>query len=209
MVRTTHGTTRRCRTQAARRTKQAAAKHAASPTTTAPAAKTPTGVPSTGNPIAPIGPCADADLVPSQATVEAVRAAIVCLVNQERAKAGLGALNASSQMQSAADGFSLRMVLERFFAHVAPDGSDLLSRVLGSGYAATGGSYQLAENIGWGTGSLATPAAMVQGWMNSADHRANILTAAFRDTGVGIALGAPTATGGSSAATFTQDFGVR
>src|SRR5436190_1372105 len=45
----------------------------------------------------------------------------------------------------------------------------------------------LAENLGWGTGVLSTPQAIVAGWMTSAPHRANILDPDLEDMGVGIA----------------------
>src|SRR5437763_1411054 len=52
-----------------------------------------------------------------------------------------------------------------------------------------------------------TPAqAIVNGWMNSPPHRANILHGAFRDIGIGIKLGAP-GQGLSGGATYVTDFG--
>ncbi len=46
--------------------------------------------------------------------------------------------------------------------------------------------YEVGENIAWGTLWLATPKAIVAGWMASPGHRANILDATFKDTGVGV-----------------------
>ena len=45
---------------------------------------------------------------------------------------------------------------------------------------------------------------MVRAWMNSAGHRANILSRSFKQIGIGIANGAPN---GGSGATYATDFG--
>jgi uncharacterized protein YkwD len=48
---------------------------------------------------------------------------------------------------------------------------------------------------------------MMQSWMNSAPHRANILTRGFRAVGIGVAAGVPGAASGGG--TYTTDFGFR
>ena len=68
------------------------------------------------------------------------------------------------------------------------------------------GNWTIGENIAWGSGALATPRAIVNGWMHSPGHRANILRASFRDIGIGIRLGAP-GPGLSGGATYVTDFG--
>ena len=57
------------------------------------------------------------------------------------------------------------------------------------------------------TGTLATPAQTVRGWMNSPPHRRNMLDRGFREIGIGVALGAP----GSNdpGATYATEFGRR
>ena len=74
----------------------------------------------------------------------------------------------------------------------------------------TGGLSQWAfgENIAWGMDSLGTPEAIVEAWMNSPGHAANILSGQFREIGVGFASGTPSnpdANGGI----YTTDFGLR
>jgi uncharacterized protein YkwD len=95
------------------------------------------------------------------------------------------------------------MVAARFFAHEAGH-STVLSRIKRTGYVR--GNWSLGENIAWGSGGLATPRAIVNGWMHSPGHRANILHGAFRDIGIGIRLGAP-GQGLSGGATYVTDFG--
>ena len=62
-------------------------------------------------------------------------------------------------------------------------------------------------NAATAAGSLATPRGAINAWMNSPEHRANILQRGYRELGVGVALGTPKA-GLSGGATYTVDFGV-
>lgn len=153
-------------------------------------------------PAASAADCAGADLTPTAANVVDVRAAVVCLTNAERAQAGLAPVVAEGRLESAAQAFSGRMVTERFFDHVAPDGQTLVQRL-----AAYLGWRRIGENIAWGEGSLATPRSIVQSWMDSPGHRENILTADFSEIGIGVETGTPSTP--RPGATYTQDFGVR
>lgn len=101
------------------------------------------------------------------------------------------------------------MVAHHYFAHSAPDGRDYGDRIRRLGYISGGGFWMLGENLGWGAGAAATPAAIVQAWMNSPPHRHNILTGTFRDLGVAVAIGSPRYRRGPRAATYTTDFGYR
>ena len=69
--------------------------------------------------------------------------------------------------------------------------------------------YDLGENLGWGSGSMATPAEMVDAWMHSEGHRSNILYPRYREIGIGVTLGAPQELqpGETGAATYTTEFG--
>ncbi len=96
------------------------------------------------------------------------------------------------------------MVAERFFSHVAPDGSTMGARVRASGYLDGLSSWAIGENIAYGSGSYANAAKIVQMWMESPGHRANILSGRFRAIGVGIVTGTPR---GSEGATYTTNFG--
>jgi uncharacterized protein YkwD len=96
------------------------------------------------------------------------------------------------------------MVQRRYFAHDSLNGASPFDRMRATHYVPRNATWWLGENIGWGNGTLAEPAALVRAWMHSPPHRANILDPHFRDIGVGIALGAPIGGGG---ATYTTDFG--
>jgi uncharacterized protein YkwD len=145
--------------------------------------------------------CAGAQALPGSVSSSAYTGAVECLVNEQRAGAGLAALAHDHRLARAARQFSSSMVRQRFFAHVGPDGSTLPARARAAGYR--GGS--LGETIGWGAGTLATPAAIVRGWMESPPHHAILMSRAFRRIGPGVAMGSPEGAGG--AATVTADFG--
>ncbi|MGW5345251.1 sigma-70 family RNA polymerase sigma factor [Streptomyces sp. HUAS TT3] len=120
---------------------------------------------------------------------------VVALVNAERAKAGCGPLRDDAQLRSAAQAHSDDMAGRNFFAHTSPDGSDPGDRTTAAGYRWS--TY--GENIAKGQ---QTPESVMDSWMNSAGHRANILNCSFKDIGVGIHQG-------SGGPWWTQNFGAR
>ena len=159
-------------------------------------------LPETEAPAAPQG-CANADAIPNSKNLAAMREAVVCLVNEERAERGLKALEVDSRLAAAARRHSQDMRKRRYFAHVSLSGKTDVQRAKAAGY---GRFRSLGENLAWGTGRLASPRSIVRSWMESPGHRRNILFSTFRDVGVGIALGAPVK-GISGGATYTADFG--
>ncbi|ROQ59577.1 RNA polymerase sigma factor (sigma-70 family) [Streptomyces sp. 840.1] len=122
-------------------------------------------------------------------------AQVVALVNQERAKAGCGPVKEDAQLTDAALRHSEDMAARDFFEHTNPDGADPGRRITDAGYHWS--TY--GENIARGQ---QTPASVMESWMNSPGHRANILNCSFKDLGVGIHKG-------SGGPWWTQDFGAR
>ena len=59
----------------------------------------------------------------------------------------------------------------------------MLARIKATTYLRDVTSWSVGENLAWGSGTLATPRAMVRAWMQSADHRANLLDRHFADVG--------------------------
>jgi len=104
---------------------------------------------------------------------------VLTLVNQERAKASLQPLSFESHLLQAAEIHSQNMASQDFFSHTGADGSKFTDRMQAAGFTMRGRS---AENIAAGSD---TPAAVVESWMNSSGHRANILTPEFTLLGVG------------------------
>ena len=154
--------------------------------------------------------CPNADATPGQASVQALQAGTLCLVNAERAARGLQPLRAQNALARAAGSFARQMHVLKFFDHTSPSGTTMLARVRSSGYLRNARHWLLAENIGWGSGLLATPRAAVQAWMTSPGHRRNLLSRGFAEIGIGIVQGAPqTLCGGAVAGIYVSDFGRR
>ncbi len=162
-------------------------------------------------PSAPAAPetCSNTEVTPTSSNLAEVRAATLCLINRERAQHGESRLTENADLVEAAQGHSEDMVGRNYFSHTTPTGEAFDTRILASGYARPSEGYELGENIDCATLYLATPAATVSAWMNSPDHRENILNGEYRDSGIGVAAAAPESfSGGQAGATYTQDFGV-
>ncbi|CCK27197.1 transmembrane protein [Streptomyces davaonensis JCM 4913] len=130
---------------------------------------------------------------PVTLTEEAAAAAeVLRLVNEERAKVGCSAVAANSSLAELASAFSEDMAERGFFDHTDPDGSSPWDRAAKAGITNLGG-----ENIARGQ---ADAAAVMDAWMNSPGHRANILNCDFKTLGVGVHM----ASGGPW---WTQNFG--
>jgi uncharacterized protein YkwD len=151
--------------------------------------------------------CANADLTPSSENLQAVRASVLCLLNDERASRGMRRLRANAKLRKAAERHSRNMNLRDFFDHVSPAGTTPLQRVKAAGYLSGAQSWMVGENIAWGEQQLSTPREIMRAWMESPGHKANILDRRFRHVGIGIAVGAPVDGGGG--ATYTTAFGKR
>ncbi|MBG0832289.1 S8 family serine peptidase [Planomonospora sp. ID67723] len=106
---------------------------------------------------------------------------VVRLTNLERQKGGCAPLKHDPQLRKAAYGHSADMAAQNYFSHTSKDGRSFMDRIRGAGF--TGGSG-FAENIAWGQ---RTPAEVVNGWMNSSGHRANIMNCKYNLIGVGAA----------------------
>lgn len=101
---------------------------------------------------------------------------VVALVNAERAKAGLNALTLDNEIAAAA--LVRARETEISFSHTRPDGRHFSTALSDSGISFRGAG----ENIAWGQRS---PEEVMNGWMNSEGHRANILNPNFTKIGVG------------------------
>ena len=114
----------------------------------------------------------------TDAAVRAYEREVIRLVNAERAKYGLAALEEDWELSRVARYKSQDMHDERYFSHTSPTyGTPFeMIRAFGLSYRAAG------ENIAVG---YATPAAVVAGWMASEGHRANILSSSYTKIGVG------------------------
>ncbi|MFF7727556.1 CAP domain-containing protein [Streptomyces sp. NPDC008001] len=117
---------------------------------------------------------------------------LLALVNQERAKAGCKPLRASTRLMGLAQSFSDDMARRGFFNHTDPDGRTPWDRAAKRGIRNLGG-----ENIARGHPDAR---AVMDAWMHSAGHRANILNGEYRTLGIGL-------NASPSGPWWTQDFG--
>ncbi|MEV5396948.1 CAP domain-containing protein [Streptomyces cellulosae] len=124
------------------------------------------------------------------ATASGAVARVVELVNQERAEAGCAPVTANSTLTTAAQRHSEDMASTGTMSHTGSDGSDPGERITRAGYAWS--TY--GENVAYG---YSTPEQVMQGWMTSPGHKANILNCSFKEIGVGL-----------SGTYWTQDFGT-
>ncbi|MGI2906913.1 CAP domain-containing protein [Tolypothrix sp. VBCCA 56010] len=126
---------------------------------------------------------------------------VLQLTNAQRLQAGLQPLTLNSKLNNSAQAHSEDMALHDFFGHKGSNGSSMGDRAKASGY-----QFSLfGENIAAG---YATPEDVVQGWMNSPAHRANILNANYREMGIGYYYLANDTGNVNENFYWTQDFGV-
>ncbi|HYC79477.1 MAG TPA: CAP domain-containing protein [Candidatus Binatia bacterium] len=105
------------------------------------------------------------------------------LVNEERTNRLLPALIINSKLNTAANIKSQDMIERSYFAHVNPDGDYVWPVIEAQGYK----PYQsLGENLAM---DFSTSEAVVNAWMNSPGHRANILNEKFEDQGMSAVFG--------------------
>ncbi len=113
-----------------------------------------------------------------QDSVLSYESEVIRLVNEIRVQNGLKALTANWELSRVARYKSEDMVKNKYFSHTSPTyGTPFqMMRSFGLSYRTAG------ENIAYGQ---RTPAAVVDAWMNSSGHRANILNASYTQIGVG------------------------
>ncbi|PWK31033.1 Cysteine-rich secretory protein family protein [Actinoplanes xinjiangensis] len=134
-----------------------------------------------------------AEAAPAKTSEQALQTEVNRLTNVERTKRGCGALKVNAQLTAAARGHSAWMARTGTFSHTGSAGSSFVARAKATGYG-----QPSAENIAWGYQSAAS---VVQGWMNSPGHRANILNCKSKSVGVGAVYSA------NGTPYYTQDFG--
>jgi hypothetical protein len=106
------------------------------------------------------------------------------ITNQERAKDGATALTWNPKLAEEAMAKAKDMIAKQYFAHKSPDGINVSDLATIHGYA-----YSLVgENLA--LGDFKSSSDVMDGWMNSPGHRANILKKAYTEIGVAAIMGA-------------------
>ncbi len=105
---------------------------------------------------------------------------LLSATNQDRAANGKLALKLNSKLDQAAQAKANDMVARNYWSHNTPDGNPPWVFITKAGY-----SYKAAgENLAYG---FATSSDTVAGWMNSPEHKANMLNSTYKDVGFGFA----------------------
>ena len=126
---------------------------------------------------------------------------MLCMTNYARSFNGLGPLSPQRKLQRAAERKSSDILSCDQFSHEAC-GRPFTFWDQRFGYLK--GCWKAGENIAWGTGTFSTVRAIFTAWLESPEHRANIL-GPYKEIGISIAVGE--LEGNAGAVVWTQDFG--
>ncbi|MDF2379699.1 MAG: CAP domain-containing protein [Candidatus Gracilibacteria bacterium] len=114
---------------------------------------------------------------------------VIELTNQERLKEGLTPLRYNKKLETSAQLHTDDMEKNDYFAHASIDGREPFNRIEDAGYlepfheCKCSKSYTVGENIAKGQ---TTPEQVMKDWMNSPDHKENILNPDYDEIGIGI-----------------------
>jgi uncharacterized protein YkwD len=150
-------------------------------------AAVPVEEPAAGSEAEAEAPAVDAETEPAPVARAAVPAdptaetAVLALVNEARVDAGCGALTADPALAAVARAHSADMRDRDYFSHTSPEGLSPFDRAERAGI-----DYSRAENIAFGQ---ADATAVMEAWLESPGHRANILDCELTKLGVGVAEG--------------------
>lgn len=139
----------------------------------------------------------------------ALENAVVRQINLIRVDRGLRPLTPSRHLTRAAATHSRAMLEGGFFAHTTPDGLSFAERV--KRFYPVKGTWTVGENLAMFGRVAPSARAVVQAWLDSPDHKANLLEPSFRELGLGVGH-SPNGTGefaGMPVWVFTLDLGAR
>lgn len=134
-----------------------------------------------------------AEAAPAMESETALQTEINRLVNVQRTAYGCAPLTVDAKLTEAARDHSAWMAGTGTFSHTGGAGSTFVARANAAGYATPS-----AENISWGYRSAAQ---VVDGWMKSPGHRANIVNCESKAVGIGAVFAA------NGTPYYTQNFG--
>jgi uncharacterized protein YkwD len=147
--------------------------------------------------------CANANLLPAKGNTARIEKSTLCLLNAVRRQHRLRRFHRNRKLRKAARFHTSFMIRRKFFAHQCPGEPSLATRFRRVRYRGGGG-----ENIGIGSGTpYATPRSMLEAWMGSPVHRANILERRFHTIGIAVVPQKPLAPQ-TPGATYTTEFGT-
>src|SRR5215212_2798286 len=103
-------------------------------------------------PLAAASACVGEAKSPAKLTERVARQAVLCLINQRRANAGLGALQENASLDSSAQAHSVAMAKHNSYSHGNP-----AARIRSTGYLTGATAWTIGENLGWGAARRGSP----------------------------------------------------
>ena len=142
-------------------------------------------------------------------TMQSLESGVLGQINTIRRAHGLVALRISPALDAAARQHTVEMAKDGYFSHSSANGGTF-DRRIGRYYPANSHYWSVGENLLWCSPNVDAVSAL-QMWMNSPEHRANLLMPRWREIGVSAVhvASAPGTYGGHEVTIITTDFGVR
>jgi uncharacterized protein YkwD len=155
-------------------------------------------------------PAAQSSKARTSVPLSSLESGVLSELNKIRAQHGLQPLHLSARLTASSAQHSKEMGADGYFEHNSHDGTVFWKRIT-HWYGQGGyGYWSVGENLLWSSPTV-DPDAALKLWMNSPEHRANILTARWREIGVSAVhfAAAPGTYKGLEVTIITTDFGVR
>jgi uncharacterized protein YkwD len=146
----------------------------------------------------------------ARVSLSALESQLLGKINVTRGRHGLRPLRISARLTAAANQHSASMAEKGYFSHDSANGGSFFKRIA-SFYSYRGySSWSAGENILWSSPDI-DPAGALHLWMNSPEHRANLLNRSWREIGLGAVhtANAPGIYRGGEVTIVTADFGFR
>jgi uncharacterized protein YkwD len=154
--------------------------------------------------------CPNAYAEPDQVSVAAYADSLLCVANETRRDWARPPLEWQRNLARAAGWKAYDMTANDYFAHTSPDGVTLADRLDHANFIPTSDRWDAGENLGAGQDQAGSPVAIVDGWMNSREHRINLLDPGFTMAGIAASRGWPgTAYPDNGSLTIAMDLGWR
>jgi uncharacterized protein YkwD len=144
------------------------------------------------------------------ASLSTLEQGVLVDINAFRRQHALAPLRLSAPLTSAAREHSQQMAAQGYFAHESADGSAFWKRIQHFYPSGSSSYWSVGENLLWSSPDV-DPTQALQLWLASPEHRANLLTAKWREIGVSAVhvAAAPGTYNGLDVTIVTTDFGVR
>jgi len=153
---------------------------------------------------------AGATAVRPTTTLGPLEQGVLANINALRRQHGLVPLRFSSSLSAAARHHSRDMASRGYFSHTSANGSSFDRRIARFYPMGRSRYWSVGENLLWSSPDVDAGGALTM-WINSPEHRKNMLTARWREVGLSAVhvTAAPGTFGGREVTIVTADFGIR